>query len=155
MNANVEPYCFEIIVRFADTDAAGITYFANYPSFFDESFIDSLRKAGMTWEKYHENDFMIPIVEQNTKYHSPLKAGDKIKIYSVISEISNRSMSSKHAIVVKGDGKNILAATGWISRVCVDLKFFKPKPIPEMFRTILESLQMTNNEWDEFIINFA
>ena len=149
------PHCFEIIVRFADTDAAGITYFANYPSFFDESFIDSLRNAGMNWAKYHENDFMIPIVEQNTKYHSPLKSGDRIKIYSAITKISNRSMSSKHAIVVNRDGKDKLSATGWISRVCVDLKLFKPKPIPEMFRTILESLQMTEIQWDEFTNKFV
>ena len=64
-------------------------------------------------------------------------------------------MSSKHAIVVSRDGKEIIAATGWISRVCVDLKLFKPKPIPEMFKAILESLQMTEDEWDEFKKKFV
>lgn len=146
----MEAHCFEIIVRFADTDAAGIAYFANYPSYFDESFIDSLRTAGMTWAKYHEDDFMIPIVEQNTKYHTPLKSGDRIKIYSAITKISERSMTSNHAIVVKRDGKEVLAATGWISRVCVDLKYFKAKPIPAMFRNILENLEMSNDEWMRF-----
>ena len=150
----MEPHCFEIIVRFADTDAAGITYFANYPSYFDESFIDSLRNAGMNWAKYHENDFMIPIVEQNTKYHSPLKSGDRIKIFTAISKVSNRSITSKHAIIVNRDGKSIIAATGWISRVSVDLKHFKAKPLPEMFRTILDSLLFTEHEWDEFVKRF-
>lgn len=144
---------YDDIVRFADTDAAGICYFARYASFFDESFIDAMRKEGMSFEGRKE-EFLMPIVEQKTNFYNPLKAGDLMRTYTGIIEIRDKFFKSNHLITLcKGDTE-VKIATGYIGRVTVDSQNFKAISIPNEFLRDLNKYRVEMAEWEKFTSQF-
>ena len=141
-NSSSNSYISKQIVRFSDTDAAGIVYFGAFATYFDEGFHAALRSKGVGWNQHREDDFLLPIVEQNCRFFYPLRAHDEIKVVMNISKIGNRSFTSSHKVfVVKEDGTDQMCASGTISRVIVDYKNFKAKKIPDKLRNILESFE--------------
>lgn len=132
-------------VRFFDTDAAGIVYFGAFAIYFDEGFHDALRSKGIGWTQHREEDFLLPIVEQNCRFFHPLRAHDEINVVMNISKIGNRSFTSSHEVyLVKEDGTDQICASGTISRVVVDYKNFQPKVIPTKLLEILKSFESNN-----------
>ncbi len=126
------------IVRFSDTDAAGIVYFGAFATYFDEAFHAALRSSGIGWDSHREDDFLLPIVEQNIRFYYPLRAHDEIEVIMTVSKIGNRSFTSSHQVYIQNEKDRQLCASGSISRVVVDYKNFEPKIIPSKLRKILE-----------------
>ncbi len=144
---------YEEIIRFSDVDAAGICYFSRYGGLFDESIIDIMRKEKISWEdRIAENmDFMMPVVEQKVNYHSPLRAGDRIYIYTAIIQIDNKYYRSVHKITRIVENNEIKVASGYIGRVIVDFHTFKPKQIPDLLKDVLNKYLVNKTDWDLFI----
>lgn len=123
------------IVRFSDTDAAGILYFGSFATYFDESFLSALRSEGIGWDEHKKYNFLLPIIEHKTRFFHPLKFGDEVKVYCWISRIGKTSFTSKH-VMVKSENDQI-CATGYISRVVVDYNEFVKCLIPKELHEIL------------------
>lgn len=126
------------VVRFSDTDAAGIVYFGAFATFFDESFLAAIRSKGIGWEEHRIHGFLLPIVEQHIKFLFPVRASDTIRVEVGVSLIKNRSFSTQHVVYLEKDGENIQTATGTISRVVVDYDSFEPIIIPDKLLVILK-----------------
>ncbi|MHA2097911.1 MAG: acyl-CoA thioesterase [Candidatus Kariarchaeaceae archaeon] len=138
VSPNPASFVSKQIVRFSDTDAAGIVYFGAFATYFDEAFHDALRSRGIDWDTHRMDDFLLPIVEQNIRFYHPLRAHDEIQVFMVVSKIGKRSFTSTHHVYIqKGDDK-VLCASGSISRVVVDYTDFNAKIIPEKLRVVLE-----------------
>lgn len=144
------------VIRFSDCDAAGILYFSRFASFFDEGVIDIMRREGMSWEKRGEEklNFLIPVVETRSFFHSPLSPGDTITVYTAFTEIGNKFFKSSHLITKQVENREIANTTGYISRVTVDFKKFTSKSIPIELRDILEKNYVEPSEWDKFTDKF-
>lgn len=142
----------EQIVRFSDTDAAGIVYFATFAAYFDESFISAMRKQGIGWDEHHEFNFLLPIVEQNIKFNYPLRAGDHFKVAMGIVKLSNRSFKTEHIVYLEDTERNEFTpvAEGFIARVVVDYNEFKPIPIPEPLISALRQYHVDEDNWKHF-----
>ncbi len=68
-------------IRFPDTDAAGVVYFANYLSICHEAYEESLAQAGLPLATFFsDNGISLPISESEAKYLRPLTCGDRIRI---------------------------------------------------------------------------
>ncbi|MCE7733726.1 MAG: acyl-CoA thioesterase [Candidatus Heimdallarchaeota archaeon] len=126
------------IVRFSDTDAAGIVYFGAFATYFDEAFHAALRSSGIDWDSHRKDDFLLPIIEQNIRFYYPLRAHDEIEVIMTVSKIGNRSFTSSHQVYIQNEQDRQLCASGSISRVVVDYKNFEPKIIPSKLRKVLE-----------------
>ncbi len=124
------------VVRFSDTDAAGILYFGSFATYFDESFLSALRSEGIGWDEHKKYNFLLPIIEHKTRFFHPLKFGDQVSVYCWISRIGKTSFTSKHVMINDETGE--ICATGYISRVVVDYHKFTKSPIPEKLREILQ-----------------
>ena len=146
-------YEFDEIIRFSDCDPAGICYFGRYSTFFDESFIAAMRENKFFWDDHKKFKFLIPIVETKTQYYHPLIAGDTAKIYTTIKRVGNKSFTSQHKITKKENGKEILIAKGYISRVTVDYFDFKSIQIPEILKNILNNYIISEEDWEAFVNN--
>lgn len=127
------------IVRFSDTDAAGIVYFGAFATYFDEAFHAALRSEGIGWDTHRIEDFLLPIIEQNIRFYYPLRAHDEIEVIMTISRIGNTSFTSSHQVYIQKEDERQLCASGNISRVVVDYNNFTPKSIPAILRTVLET----------------
>ena len=136
---SVNSFVSRQIVRFSDTDAAGIVYFGAFATYFDEAFHDALRSKGISWDTHRKENFLLPIVEQNIRFYYPLRAHDEIEVKMTITKIGNRSFTSFHQVYIQKDEEKQLSASGSISRVIVDYKNFKPKTIPIILQNVLKS----------------
>ena len=148
------PHYIERIVRFADTDPAGIMYFPNYAIFFDEGIIDAIRKSGIKWEDREKHNFFMPVVEQKVNYLKPASAGDQLRIYTVVDMIKDKVFRSQHLMTRCIDGSEIALATGYIVRVTVDIVTIKSKLMPELFRESLTGLLSPPEKWEDFLKSF-
>ena len=151
---NINPHYIDRVVRFADTDAAGIMYFPNYAMFFDEGIIDAIRKTGIKWEDREKHNFLMPVVEQKVNYHKPAAAGDQLRIYTVVEMLKEKAFRSQHLMTQCIDGSEVVLATGYIVRVVVDFNTFKSKIIPDLFRETLTGLYTPLNDWEKFVKSF-
>ena len=151
---NISPHYIERVVRFSDTDPAGIMYFPNFAMFFDESLIDAIRKTGIKWEDREKHNFLMPIVEQKVNYLKPTSAGDQLRIYTVVEMLRDKVFRSQHLMTRCIDGTEIALATGYLVRVIVDFNTFKSKVIPDLFRETLKGLYTSPDDWKNFVKSF-
>lgn len=125
------------IVRFSDTDAAGILYFGSFATYFDESFLSMLRQHGIGWNEHKSMNFLLPIIEQKTNFHKPLFFGDEVEINCFITHIGRSSFTSRH--IIRRNGEADIVASGYITRVVVTYKTFEKQDIPTLLRKVLEN----------------
>jgi acyl-CoA thioester hydrolase len=128
-----------IDIRFADTDANGHVFFANYQTFFDTAFLKFLDHIGCSFEWFIKNNMNFYYVEATSQFKSALTYGDEIAVTVNISKFGRTSFTiafeGRHA----SSGR--LAATGHIVAVVVDKATETPVEIPEAFKTAVSTAQ--------------
>ncbi|AFY81554.1 acyl-CoA thioesterase [Oscillatoria acuminata] len=74
-------FSYSRTIRFADTDAAGVVYFANLLSICHEAYEASLMATGIELHTFFNNPRVaIPIVHANIDFFQPLFCGDEVAI---------------------------------------------------------------------------
>jgi 1,4-dihydroxy-2-naphthoyl-CoA hydrolase len=90
-------------VPFADTDAGGIVFFANY-----------FKIAHFTYEKFFENlnfernyflddEYIIPIVNSSADFKSPVKFGETVICRVYVEKVGNTSFTLKYDLLVDNE----------------------------------------------------
>lgn len=75
------PFIYKRVIRFQDTDAAGVVYFANVLSICHEAYEASLVAANINLKLFFSNpNTAIPIVHASVDFLRPLFCGDEINI---------------------------------------------------------------------------
>lgn len=75
------PFSYLRTIRLADTDAAGVVYFARTLSLCHEAYEEALAAAGIALaDLLGSNGIIVPIAQSTADYLRPLRAGDKIRI---------------------------------------------------------------------------
>lgn len=76
------PFIYSRTVRFQDTDAAGVVYFANILSMCHEAYEASLAASGINLNAFFcYPKIAIPITHVTTDFLRPMFCGDDLKIY--------------------------------------------------------------------------
>jgi 1,4-dihydroxy-2-naphthoyl-CoA hydrolase len=74
-------FSYSRTIRFADTDAAGVVYFANLLSICHEAYEASLMASGIELRTFFNNPrAAIPIVHASIDFFQPLFCGDEVAI---------------------------------------------------------------------------
>ena len=88
------PFNYTRTVRFADTDAAGVVFFANYLAICHEAYEESLAAAGIELQGFFKNTgVVVPIARSEAAYLRPLQPGDKLRISVAPEGISENSFA--------------------------------------------------------------
>ncbi len=109
----------DIIVRFEDTDAMQIVHFNRYFIYFEDGFISFLNAIGFSPGEQIKKGIVFPIVESHCNYEASARFGDVLEVTTRIENISTHSLTCKHEVHRKKDGK--LLAYGTLVRVCYSL----------------------------------
>jgi 1,4-dihydroxy-2-naphthoyl-CoA hydrolase len=84
------PFAYKRVIRFSDTDAAGVVYFANVLSICHEAYEASLVTANINLKTFFNNPLAaIPIVHAHVDFFYPLFCGDEINITLQPQPLSN------------------------------------------------------------------
>lgn len=111
--------CLELGVRWGESDAAGIVYYAAMLDWFTEGRIHFLREKGLDYMgNFHENGIVTVVLDVHCRYHHALRPGEKIAVDTCLAEATPAKMTFAYRIIQLKGG--ILAAQGETVHAYVD-----------------------------------
>ena len=117
-------------VHFADTDAAGVVFFANYLSICHEAYEEALAAAGIDLKTFFaETATVVPVTKSEAEYLRPLACGDKLKVAVTPSALSDHSYELRFEITRLGTAAKI-AARVRTEHVCISAHKRERTPLP-------------------------
>jgi acyl-CoA thioester hydrolase len=97
-------------VRYAETDAMGVAYYANFFVWFEVARTDLLRTLGWSYREMEEAGVLLPVTEADCRYRRPARYDDELEIRTEGRLTSPVRMEFHYEVFVKGLGTAI--ATG-------------------------------------------
>jgi 4-hydroxybenzoyl-CoA thioesterase len=130
------PFTTSILVRFGDLDAAGIAYYPNLVNFLHEAFEDFFTgHIGRPYPEVFREGLGFPTVKVEMEFLSPVHYGDHVDIAVIVERVGRSSVHIRYEGSVAGRpvfrARNIM--------VVVDMKTFRPTPVPVGLRERLEA----------------
>lgn len=122
-------------VRYAETDAQGVVYYANFFVWFEVARINYLRACGQDYRQWEAQGLGINIVEAACRYRAPARFDDPLVVRAWVSHVGNSSFRFDYQVLHEERGT--LLAEGHTVQVFVDLKAGKAVPIPPPLREVL------------------
>ena len=104
------PFNYHRTVRFADTDAAGVVFFANYLAMCHEAYEESIAAAGIELQKFFQDTgIVVPIAKSEAAYLRPLRPGDKLRITVAPESLSENSFAIRYELFKVGPPEKLAA----------------------------------------------
>jgi 1,4-dihydroxy-2-naphthoyl-CoA hydrolase len=124
------PFVHRRTIRFADTDAAGVAYFANYLSICHEAYEEALDAAGIELKSFFDaTGVIIPVAKSEVEYLRPLACGDKVAVSVSPHAISENTFELRFEIKRLGSPEKT-AARARTEHVCIEAQGRKRAAVP-------------------------
>ena len=98
------PFRTRIRVRYEETDAAGVVYYANYLVYFEVARVEALRAAGMPIAEVERRGVLLPAVSASCSYHSPAHVDDLLDVAMWTDHVGRASFGFGYEVRRIGDG---------------------------------------------------
>ncbi len=105
-------------VRYAETDAMGVVYHANYLIWFEVGRGDFFRAYSQDYGIWEQKGYFLPVVELHARYLASARYGDLVTVRTWIQEIRSRSLTLGYEAVLAESGQTL--ATGWTRHLCTN-----------------------------------
>ena len=119
-------------VRYADTDAQGHVYFANYLTYADEGLAAWLRDLGLGSARLRELGVDFVFAEARARYRQRAFFEDLLEVRLAAEHLGNTSLVSAFEIVRPAD--DALLAEGELVQVCLKMPEREKTPLPDAVR---------------------
>ncbi|NEU73822.1 acyl-CoA thioesterase [Hassallia byssoidea VB512170] len=112
------PFTYNRTVRFSDTDAAGLVYFANVLSICHEAYEASLEASSINMKDFFSNTSVaFPIVHADVDFFRPMFCGDKLAISLIPQKVGVDKFEIAYEVVVD----NVMVAKAVTRHVCIEV----------------------------------
>lgn len=107
-------------VLYADTDAMGIVYYANYLRFFEAGRLAYVRQFGPEiMAAYDAGDpVLLPVTSVQCRYHKPARVFDQLIVQTRLRDVKRASFGFAYRLL-RGDE---LLAEGQTDHTCVNIQ---------------------------------
>ena len=113
------PFSHHRTVRFADTDAAGVVFFARTLAICHEAYEESLAAAGLDQKTFFAaHADVVPIARSECDYLRPLHPGDKLRVTVAPAPLTADSFALRFELFRLGPPEK-LAARARTEHVCI------------------------------------
>ncbi|BAY25753.1 thioesterase superfamily protein [Calothrix sp. NIES-2100] len=137
------PFTYNRSVRFQDTDAAGVVYFANILGICHEAYEESLEAAGIDLKAFFSNPSVaFPIVHANVDFFRPIFCGDKL----LISLIPQKLGEEKFEIAYEISLAYVIVAKAITRHICIDVSSRIKQELPSEIVNWLENNRRDTEE---------
>lgn len=114
---------YQRVVRFADTDAAGVVFFANYLKICHEAYEEVLAAAGVDVRRFFsaESGVIVPVVSSEAEYSGALRVGDRVVVGVSPKRLGESEFEVEfelRQLVAGGEGRVVAKAK--TRHVCLD-----------------------------------
>ena len=96
-------------VYLADTDAAGVVYFARGLEICHEAYEESLAETGISLKQIIEENIALPIVRAEIDFLRPIFCGDRLQISLNVSRVDNSEFAIAYQISPIDNLQRVLA----------------------------------------------
>jgi acyl-CoA thioester hydrolase len=127
----------QVRVRYADTDAMGVVYHANYLVWFEVGRGDYMRAVGVPYTEFERRGIIVPVVEANIRWRSPAHYDEEIEVRTTVAELSPARVKFAYQIVRPADGT--LLCEGFTVHAFV--AGGRPSALPKLAPDLYEALK--------------
>lgn len=99
-----------IRVRYADTDAGGVVYHANYVVWLEASRTEALRAHGVPYVELQEHGIHLPVIVLHVRYHRPALYDQIVEVRAHIAEITRTRVRFEYSLRLQGDTTHLATA---------------------------------------------
>lgn len=129
------PFAYVRTIHFADTDAAGIVFFARYLAICHEAYEEALAAAGVPLATFFaDHGVIVPIAKSEVSYLRPLACGEKVRVEVTPRRLSDNSFALEFALwKLPGAGSATgekRAAVARTEHVCIASASRERQPLP-------------------------
>jgi 1,4-dihydroxy-2-naphthoyl-CoA hydrolase len=129
-------------IRFADTDAAGVVYFANVLSICHEAYEASLASTGINLKEFFTKpSFALPIVHAEVNFLRAIFCGEQIIIQIFPVQLSENKFEISYKIKPNLEIENLLA-TAKTLHICIHNSTQTRSPLPPKILQWLNQYQI-------------
>lgn len=126
-------------IHLADTDAAGVVYFAAVLSMCHEAYEASLQEYGVNLREFFTNrEIGIPIVQAQVNFFRPLFCGDRLAIELMAKQLKESEFEIEYKL--ESCTPREYVAQGKTRHVCISLQTRERTAIPETMLKWLTTL---------------
>jgi acyl-CoA thioester hydrolase len=122
-------------VRYAETDAMGVVYYANYLVYFEVGRVEFLRQNGLPMAEV-DRRLRMPVVDAAVRYVRPARLDDLLRVRTWIGERKRASFLFRYEIRQAGED-GALVATGETRHACWHPETERMVAIPEWLGALL------------------
>lgn len=129
-------FSYQRIIKFADTDAAGVVYFANLLSICHEAYEEYLSTSlELDLSKFFQDKLTaIPIIHAQIDFAQPLFCGDQISVLVSAQLVNDKMFEIGYEI-----NKGIVTVANALTRhMCINPQTRKTQPLPRIFKENLK-----------------
>jgi len=102
------PFAYHRSIHFADTDAAGVVFFANYLAICHEAYEEALGAAGIDLRTFFAaTGVVVPIARSTAEYLRPLHPGDKVRVDLTVDPLTENSYAVRFELVRLGEREKV------------------------------------------------
>ncbi|HIK26090.1 MAG: thioesterase family protein [Thermosynechococcus sp. Uc] len=135
---------YERTVHFADTDAAGVVYFANLLRFCHEAYEDALAQLGVDLRQFFSSSgLIVPITEAQVRFLKPLYCGDRLRVRIDPQRLDNSCFQLTYTLYDATGNRVAIART---QHICLQLPQRRRGTIPDPLREWLKSAPATASD---------
>lgn len=122
----------DIRVRYAETDAMGVVYHANYLPWFEIARIALFEKIGVSYRKLEEQGYLMPVLEAHLKYIAPARFDDLVRVTVTMDEMPRVRIRVTYTVTLNGR----VITTGETLHAFMDREARAVKPPPAVLDAI-------------------
>lgn len=131
------PFTHHRTVRFQDTDAAGVVYFANLLAMCHEAYEASLAASGINLKSFFNNpNVAIPITHASVDFLRPLFCGDELMIHLAPQKLDNHKFEIAYQLLATPSEQ--LLAKALTKHVCIEPMTRTKTQLPEAIEEWLD-----------------
>lgn len=104
----------QLRVRYGETDQMGYVYYGNYALYYEVARVEALRNLGMSYRELEDAGVMMPVLENHSYYHQPVRYDDVLDIRVTLPEMPSVRITFEYAFhsqqqQLVHSGKTVLA----------------------------------------------
>jgi acyl-CoA thioester hydrolase len=105
-------------VYYADTDAGGVAYYANYLRWFEMARFEFVDELGLSVVDYARRGVNFAVAHLEIDYRRPALLGDEVRVLTDVEEVRRVRFTLNNRVVRCADGQELVSAR--ITLACLD-----------------------------------
>lgn len=134
---------YQLPVRFADVDHAGIVYYPLFYHYCHQAFEELFRErmgARSYLDLLDRRRIGFPAVHSECDYRGPLRFTDLVEVEIVLDRLGTRSIALAYRIYRVDETERVLVAVAKVVSAVTDLEAFRAVELPDDLRALFLEL---------------